>query len=157
MRPASDGRSWPHYLVGIVLETVIFVVVGPFVGTVVFMIVWGILSGAAGGPIASMLVLVAYYPLFVLGYVMAWKTAAVTGVIVSAATPLLGNRERIGLFAAAVGAVVSLVALPLEMGGGSGFRLTAALAVAGAVAALACTWSGARLWQFGRRAGAAPG
>ena len=137
--------AWPTYLARIVLETLIFVGVGPVVGTIVFLVAFAILSRSPGGIVV---IAVGFPYVFVFGYLLAWKAAVATGIVVGALMPYLAEARRVYAVAIVTGIAASLVVVASPSGALSGHWLALTIAFAGAGAAAACTWLGLRFWQW---------
>jgi hypothetical protein len=138
---SPQGRGWGHTLVGIVLETIIFVAIGPLVGT---LIVLAILT-AIGGVGVVFLVVGGFPPILLFGYPIIWKAAAVTGIVVAAARLYVDGLRQLYWFAAMVGALASIVSETWRHGNPSSLAYAIMIGGAGAGAALLCTWLGGRL------------
>ncbi len=133
-----SGANWPRVMAGVALDALVFLLVGPLVGTAVFLIAFGIFSGDISRGLSALAMMAIYFPLFILGYALAWKAALAAGVLVGVASAWANDSRVVLAFAAAAGAITSaLLVSPLADPEGD---IVAAVAFAGAAASVICAW-----------------
>lgn len=154
MNLAPAGMSGADFARRVAAEVLIFAVLGPLVGALVFIFGFGALTGDLQNALMITSFFVVYFPLLALGYVLGWKAAVVTGLVmglvrglVTASLPrhaaVLGLAGLVGAFAA----VLLFPATGDMLEGNELVQGLILLAIAGAVAAVACALVSARLWR----------
>ena len=135
--PAIRPRGIAHCVVGIFLNVVIFVVVGPLVGGLLLMIGLGT---ALGNPLHGINFYLGFGIITVpTSYWLAATPAALTGFFVAVASIWISRPPHLYLFAAVAGLVSSFLFL-MKDDADAGADLPRVLAViAGGVAAMVCT------------------
>jgi hypothetical protein len=143
MMPAPHGRSWEHYVIGVLINIAIFVAIGPAIGALVALaLIYASAAGTSGmrGAWSGAVTFVLFLPLALVGgYLKGWLAAAATGLVVAMASSWVNSRA---LYAVAVvaGGVLSLVFLWIEDRTIGESRANVILAfLVGAVAGGVCT------------------
>lgn len=117
-----------------------FLIIGPVIGGLLFILIAPLASGnLKGGLIGSYVVLLlsfAALPFFLVGcYVLGWKAALVTGLIVG----IVGPRIRSPLLLLAITAIVGAVAAVVGTTGNEEKSMIL-IAILGAVSSAGCSW-----------------
>jgi hypothetical protein len=134
---APHGRSWPHYAVGLMLNVVVYLVLGPPIGTLVVYFVFAF-AGVSGIKTASAaLGATPYFAYFMIpvGYMLVWQPALAAGVAIAIASSFIRREAWLYALAAMIGAAAAAALAPERWAEHYGV-----LAIAGAVAAVACAF-----------------
>jgi hypothetical protein len=136
---APHGRGWLHYASSVLLHALVFAIVGPLIGALVFgAAAMAILANDPSSGLLGLLIVVftAWFTV-PLAYVLGLTAAAATGAIMAVATSFL-SAGWLYAFAVAMGA---LMALRFGPAGQIDYPVPyeAALATAGALASAFCT------------------
>ena len=120
-------------ILGYIMRVGVFLVAGPIVGGLAYIVAASFVAGP------GMLALLVALPFFLAGcYVMGWKTALATGLLVAFVGPHLESRPVIVIMAAIVGALAAAAlgseAFEKESGG------IVVISIVGAVSAAVCAW-----------------
>jgi hypothetical protein len=138
---APHGRSYGHYLVGVLINVAIFVGLGPIVGCVVFFLIFGTFAtGFPTGPFAGMYFMVGMSLWIVpAAYLMGSFAAALTGASVAMASSWLRGSAQLYGFAIAVGGFTAMFLAQAPGRNPVSIAERVTMFAVGAIAALVCT------------------
>jgi hypothetical protein len=137
-----DGRSWGHFVIGVILHVVVFVAIGPLIGGVVVGLVVGVVGIAGVGSIryavsGVITTLGSFFITVPVGYYVGWKAAFFTGLAVGSMSAFVRRPDLIYALGIIVGTTVALLLVPTD----DKYAHTSAVisvALAGAVGAAVC-------------------
>jgi hypothetical protein len=139
---APHGRNWPHYAVGVMLNAVVFLALGPAIGTLVVYIVIAALGITDIKTAYAALLATPFFAFFMipLGYTLAWQAALAAGVAIAIASSFIRRDARLYAMSAVIGAAAAVATVPVTERWAGKPAVYVFLAAAGAVAALSCTF-----------------
>jgi hypothetical protein len=144
---APHGRSWVHYVLGVILNAVLFLIAGPLLGTLAGGLMLAFLSLVGNHSVLTALASMALFFPFALslGYLLAWKAALITGALVAVMSSFVGKPLLLYIGSAVVGIIASLALVPANWSSNN-LRSESPLpsiyfilAAVGAISAVLCT------------------
>lgn len=113
-----DGRSWGHFVIDVILHAVVFVSIGPLVGTLVVGLATVADAVGSGGTHGTLWGLITAFGLLLLtvpvGYYLGWKAAFLAGLAVGFMSGIVQRPALIYVLAIIVGTTVALLLVPTD-------------------------------------------